>query len=375
MKIIATADVHLGMKFSSYAANQAELAEERFRALERVVEQGNELQADVLVVAGDLFHRVRVAAAIVERAARILSAFDGSVTLVLPGNHDFLAPDGDRLWSHFREAAGDRTVVLDRAGSFDLSLYDLPVTVLAAPCDAQHGSAHRLAWARDFSRPPGHLAVGVAHGSVSGLTLDSEGHYFPMDKGLLGSLDADVWLVGHTHRPHDERDARLVVPGTPEADGFDCPVLGGAALVTLESARTGGAPATYAAEFVSTGRFRFVERSVTVHDPAGERTADELAAEVTATIPDGEPLVRLAVDGTLADESFERWNELRARLLADQRILRVDDERLERVLSRADVDRRFAAGSFAHRLLSRLVDDNDHDALAEALSIIEETRS
>ena len=184
---------------------------------------------------------------------------------MLPGNHDYLAPEGDRLWSAFRDAAGDRTLVLDRAGAFDLAPYDVPVRVLAAPCDALHGSTHRLGWAADEERGQENLVLGVAHGSIDGLTLDAEGHYFPMEHRFLASLPADLWVVGHTHRQHNDREARLVVPGTPEADGFDAPEPGVAALIVLDESG-------YELERVSTGRFQFAERTVRVEDPRGEQS-------------------------------------------------------------------------------------------------------
>ncbi len=373
MKVVATADVHLGMKFSGYDAIQSELAEERFRSLERVVDAGNAGEADLLIIAGDLFHRVGVSVGTVERAAAILDHFAGAAIAVLPGNHDYLAPAGDRLWEHFRSAAGDRTLLLDRAGPVDLSHYDLAVTVLAAPCDGRHGASHRLGWAADFRRPLDHLVIGVAHGSIEGLTLDAEGHYFPMDRRLLASLPADLWFVGHTHRSHDERDARLVVPGTPEPDGFDCPVAGGAVLVHLAADRRDSGPfAAYEVETVPTGRFRFLDASVELHDAHGESTADDLRDAVLATLPVGEVLVRVSVAGTLADKAFERWNAAYRALSDDARIVRIADDELVRVLTQDDVDRRFAAGSFAHRLLSRLLESDDRDALAEALSMIDE---
>ncbi len=373
MTIIATADVHLGMKFSGYEAMQPELAEERFRALERVVEAGNAREADLLVIAGDLFHRVGAAAGTVERAAAILDRFAGAAIAVLPGNHDYRVPAGDRLWARFLLAAGDRTIVLDRAGPFDLSHYDLDVTLLAGPCDAHHGSSHRLEWVSGFAPAHGHLVIGVAHGSIEGLTLDAEGHYFPMDRRLLASLPADLWLVGHTHRSHDERGARLVVPGTPEPDGFDCPEGGAAALVTFTSpAGEADSYASYEVETVPTGRFRFIDTPVELHDARGEDTEEELRDAILAAVPGGEVLVRISVGGTLASEAFERWNTVYAGLSEDPRIVRITDENLVRVLTQDDVDRRFAARSFAHRLLSRLLERNDRDALAEALSVIDE---
>jgi DNA repair exonuclease SbcCD nuclease subunit len=368
LKIIATADVHLGMKFANIDSNRADLADERFRALERVVEAGNRYDADLLVVAGDLFHRVGVAAKIVEQAAAILDAFAGAAVAVLPGNHDYLAPEGDRLWSRFRESAGDRTLVLDRAGPFDLAPFDLPATILAAPCDSQHSATHRLAWTSGFVVPEGRRSIGVAHGSIDGLTLDSEGRYFPMDRRFLSSLPADLWIVGHTHRHHDVRGDRLVVPGTPEADGFDCPVLGGAALIDVSS--SGG----YRVELLPTGRYRFVEATLVLDDPDATLAQTELEERAAAAVPEGDVLVRLSVTGRIADESFALWNEARERLLSDPRVTRVDDDGLARLLTKSDVDRRYAAGSFAHRLLTRLVAAGDHDAISEALTIVEEMR-
>ena len=373
MKIIATADVHLGMKFSGYGSNQTELADERFRALERVVEAGNSRDADLLVVAGDLFHRAGVAQKIVERAAAILDRFSGAAIAVLPGNHDYRAPEGDRLWAGFRAAAGDRTLVLDRPGPVDLAHYDLPVTVYAAPCDAQHGAMHRLAWTTGLTRPVSRYVIGIAHGSIDGLTLDAEGHYFPMERQFLASLPVDLWLIGHTHRWHDAHDVRIVVPGAPEPDGFDCAAPGCASLVTLpEPPSSGGTLNRYEVETLPTGRFRFVDAAVALHDPEGACSADELETEVMRAVPDGEALVRLTISGMIADGTFERWNAVRGRLLEDPRIIRVDDDGLQRLLGQRDVDRRYAAGSYAHRLLSRLVSSGDHDALAEALSLMDE---
>lgn len=41
MKILHTADLHLGMKFAGYPEVQQELAEARFQTLERLVERAN----------------------------------------------------------------------------------------------------------------------------------------------------------------------------------------------------------------------------------------------------------------------------------------------------------------------------------------------
>lgn len=357
LRVMATADVHLGMKFASYASLGSVLAEARFDALRRVVARANEQSCTVLVVAGDLFHRVGVAGEVVRRAAEILAEFSGDLVAILPGNHDFVSADADRLWDTFREAGGDRTLVLDEPHAYDLRVYDLNAIILAAPCDSLRGHDNRLRWMEDYPVPAGDPAlIGVAHGSVEGLTLDSEGQYFPMSRSLLAELPPAVWIVGHTHRQHDVRESRLVVPGTPEPDGFDCTHTGQAAIIDLTDQ-------SYHVEPVSTGSFRFSTIAVNL-DP-GRPLADQLDREVPH-----DALVRLSVRGSLSGAELNDLEAALDRLRAKLPYLQVERSGLRRLVSQADVDRVFADGTFAHALVSRLLRDDDLQAAAQAMELL-----
>ena len=357
LRIMATADVHLGMKFASYRAVQPRLVEARFSALTRVVEAANERECDLLIVAGDLFHRIGVAATVIRRAAEILREFNGNAVAVLPGNHDYISPEGDRLWSIFRDTAGDRTLVLDSAEPYDLRLYDLAAVILAAPCDSVHGHEHRVGWMKGLVSPAEDLTIlGVAHGSIDGLTLDAEGQYFPMSRRLLASLSPAVWIVGHTHRQHDLRAARLVVPGTPEPDGFDCSHPGQAAYVEIDEG-------SYSVEAVRTGTHQFADIAL---DLDRERSmSDQLEQAVNA-----DALIRLrltgALDSAAADDLLSALDSLRSRLP----YLRVDDSGVRRLVTQADTDASYATDSFAHRLVSALLEDDDPDAAAAAVELL-----
>lgn len=357
LRVMATADVHLGMKFASYATFGSELAEARFAALRRVVALANARSCNVLVVAGDLFHRVGVAAEVVRRAAKILTEFSGDLVGVLPGNHDFVSADADRLWDTFREAAGDRTLVLDQPRAYDLRVFDLNAIILAAPCDSLRGHENRLRWMEDYPVPAGDPAlIGVAHGSVEGLTLDREGQYFPMSRSLLAGLPPMVWIVGHTHRQHDLRESRLVVPGTPEPDGFDCGHAGQAAIVDLTDQ-------PYQVEPVQTGSFRFSTVAVNL-DPE-QPLADQLNREV----PD-DALVRLSVRGALSGAELDELEAVLDRLRAKLPYLHVERSGLRRLVSQADVDNEFADGTFAHALVSSLLRDDDLPAASQAMELL-----
>lgn len=97
LKLLLTADVHLGLKFSNYPEVQQELSEARFNTLKNVVELANEQKYDLFVVAGDLFDHQRVSERDIVNTAQIINEFQGKLVVVLPGNHDFIIPNNSRL--------------------------------------------------------------------------------------------------------------------------------------------------------------------------------------------------------------------------------------------------------------------------------------
>jgi exonuclease SbcD len=366
LSILATSDLHLGMKFAGLPDVQAALAEARFACLERLVALANERRADLLLVAGDLFHRVTVARRDVLRAAQALRAFEGRLAAVLPGNHDHLSPGQDPLWPAFREACGDRVLVLAEPRPYPLAHYDLDACLYPGPCRALHSSSNAIGWVKAAGRDPGaRHHVGVAHGSLAGVSPDLDQSYYPMREAELAGAGLDLWVIGHTHLRHPERPgraSRVFIPGTPEPDGYDCTHAGTAWLLSLDD---GGV----AAEPLQTGAYRFVHE-----EPAAVSAADlaALAARHAGPGAAREVLkVRLSgrmghgERGLLADTE----RELRGRMLH----LDWDDAGVRERLDRAAVDAAYAAGTVPHRLLASLLDDPE--ALEVAREVLEEAQS
>lgn len=360
LTVMATADVHLGMKFASYGDVQQKLIEARFASLSEIVRLANQSECDLLIVAGDLFDRVRVAIDVVERAAAILSEFDGAAAVILPGNHDYIAPDGDTLWSSFEKAAGDRTLVLEHPQRYPLDQFDLAVDLLAAPCDSKHAAQNHLPWMSSYEpETADRVAIGVAHGSVDGLTLDAEGLYFPMTQTELMSLPPDLWIVGHTHRPHFIEESRLVVPGTPEPDGFDFSGAGSAALIRYSDSGL-------SVEVLEPGEYRF--RDIKIDLDAG----GDIVSQIEQQVSRDATLSRIAIRGVVDSDALARYREARPKWESDALHLRIDDSELRQKLEQKDIDDQHPQGSFAHRLLSSLKADDDHEAIGEVIAILEE---
>src|SRR5512134_3850103 len=104
LRILHTADLHIGMKFArGYAPEVQEgLIEARFETLQTMIEAANTERCDLFVIAGDLFDSQRVSRKDILRAAAILKNFDGACALVLPGNHDYVQKGEGDLWTSFR---------------------------------------------------------------------------------------------------------------------------------------------------------------------------------------------------------------------------------------------------------------------------------
>lgn len=115
LRVVHTSDVHLG----AYAGNDAPTWVERRQRMEaafcRVIDLANRVDAQVLLLAGDIFDNDRVSAETVEWAARQIARFAGQAFLI-PGNHDPMDPGGI-YWRHDMEGIARRlTIVRDHRG-------------------------------------------------------------------------------------------------------------------------------------------------------------------------------------------------------------------------------------------------------------------
>ena len=369
LRVFLTSDLHLGMKFAGYPeAARAALVEARFTALDRVVAAANEAGSDLLVVAGDLFESVNVAHRDITRAAKSLGAFRGKLVAVLPGNHDFFSGD-DKLWTRFRDAAGDTVLLLDSPRPYPLAGYDIPACLYPGPCTTKHSSTNAIGWIRAAARDPGTAHhIGVAHGSLEGLSLDKEGSYYPMRLQELMDTGVKTWLIGHTHLPYPRepgpRDS-VFIAGTPEPDGVDCTPEG-----TAWSLELSGAGAIKAAA-VRTGELHFRDESRTVQSRADlERLERDLLS--------GEPrrtLARVRLGGRAPRETLDELEALQARLSSALLNLDFRTDQLREEITAEAIDREYPAGSFPHTLLSQLAREDDQEALQIAHDFLQELRS
>lgn len=375
IRLFHTADLHLGLKFTrgGYApALRERLVARRLESLRGMITLAHERGCHVFVIAGDLFDTPLVAKGLVREAAAILARFEG-VVAVLPGNHDY-AQEEDPLWPTFVDALGEGHHLLRRETPCDLREQGIPLVLFPGVCGSRHSRTNAVGWVPDalssLDLPDEVRRVGIAHGSLEGLSPDFGGDYFPMTKGELESSGLDLWLLGHTHVRFPDRDRfegeRVLFPATPEPDGFDCRHAGHAWIIELDS------DGAVRGESVRTGahRFRTVVKTIT-----SEADLEAVKAEF-GTFSANEDLAKLILSGRLPGELFEGRGEWLGAMEKSVLYLESDLSGLHREIRASDIGREFTIGSFPHRLLGGLAGSGDDaDALQLAWDLVKEARS
>ena len=370
IKIFNTADLHLGMRFTGYPEIQDELINARYETLENMVKAANREDCSLFVIAGDLFDRTTLNVKDISRAAKILNEFEGELVIVLPGNHDYYTHDS-KLWNEFSKHAGDRVLLLKNTDIYDLNKYHLKIEIYAAPCSAKHSNENMIKWINSReSNENDSIKIGLAHGSLEGVSPDFNKTYYPMTRKELESSGLDLWLLGHTHLPWPEnpdKNARILIPGTPEPDGFDCNHEGSAFMIDMESS------SKMKIKKVSTGKYRFFIEKVLLNDEKSIHAMKKryICDEFINMV------LRLILKGRLKKEELESVEESLGHINNKVLLLQTVKDELYESITPELINCEFTEKSFPHQLLSSLLTEKEElssKALQKAYDIIREIR-
>ena len=370
IKIFHTADLHLGMRFAGYSDVQDELINARYETLENMVELANQESCTLFVMAGDLFDRTTLNVKDISRAARVLNEFNGELIIILPGNHDYYTHDS-KLWNEFSKHAGDRVLILKNPDIYDLNKYHLKIKIYAAPCSAKHSSENMIKWVNSRKNSENDsIKIGLAHGSLEGVSPDFDKTYYPMTRKELESSGLDLWLLGHTHLPWPEnpdKNSRILIPGTPEPDGFDCNHQGSAFIIDLESS------SDMKVQKVSTGKYRFSINQASLYDDNDitsmkqKYTGDEFNNVV----------LRLILKGRLRKEELDRVEESIGLINNNVLLLQTVKDELQESITSDLINSKFTENSFPHQLLFSLLEEKEEissKSFQKAYDLIREVR-
>ncbi len=222
LKLLHTADWHLGRGFPSFGRDQEVLlTRARLEVLGRILDLAASRNVDAVLCAGDLFDQPSPPdewwkGALQEFARRHWQR----PVVLLPGNHDPFTATSVYHPSHaFRAGLPAYVHVVDRAG-WQLPIGDNAV-VLANPCTSHAGQSDLAETLPPRQGGDERIRIGLIHGQ----TFDIEGHQtnFPIARGIAEARGLDYLAIGDTHAFRDvepDAPAPTVYPGAPEATNF-----------------------------------------------------------------------------------------------------------------------------------------------------------
>lgn len=213
-KIIHAADLHLDSPFSGLSLEKARQRRRESRLiLDKLGRLVKEEQADLVLLAGDLFDGERVYPETLEALDRALASMDCPV-FIAPGNHDPftpLSPYACRTWPDnvyiFREPR--------------LTAVDLPGRNCVVWGGAFTASEQREMLLTGFSAPgDGKVHLLCLHGDVD----MPQSPYGPLSSRQIADSGLDYLALGHVHRCsglRKEGGSFWAYPGCTEGRGFD----------------------------------------------------------------------------------------------------------------------------------------------------------
>ncbi len=362
LKILHTGDLHLGRGYQKQEqeapAVAARYRQARMEALESVVQLAERERCDVLVVAGDVFDSHTPSLELVQSVSRVLERCVCPV-VILPGNHDYCEGPEDKLWTRFRECAGENTLLLTQSK---------PVTVgqmvfYPCPCTDRYAEGNALDWLkRETTRDESRVQIGLAHGALEGLSFDREKRYYYMTREELERCRMDLWLLGHTHVPYPEQAVisgqRIFNAGTHQQTDVADNAEGSVFLIEVAEDKT------VTARRLHTGVISFARREAVL------RHGDSLT-KVLAAAGEGldkpDTTLRLTLSGVALAEEYQNRYALYEQEAQKYLKLEVLDGGLQQEITGEMIDAETLEGSLENQLLKRYMDDPELLNLAYGL--------
>ena len=233
LRVLHTSDVHIGHVRGPHGTHR-DVCQCPIHAITDAVAAH---EADVLLIAGDLFDHARLRRTDVAHTMELLGSVDASV-VIIPGNHD--VHDERSLWGthadheHRLEVTGAGVIFLDDPEGATLHFGEHDLTLWGRAMNSHDVDYRPLAGVP--ARPADDWFVAAGHGHFL-RTADDEHRSSPITASEIEATGADYVALGHWHVTTDVSvgDVTAWYPGAP----MGMPSNGTASLVTFERCADG----------------------------------------------------------------------------------------------------------------------------------------
>lgn len=316
MKMLHTADVHLGARFAMLGQEKGRTQRLQLeQALERIGGLAADERVDAVLIAGDLFDSNSPSARSLETVRRLFDrlAEAGIRVFVIPGTHD--SYDGSSVWRtlDLGSSAGMVTVFTDKTDpvvvpELDLTVYGLVFAGKTAPV----GALEKLRRSTDTR-----FHIGLVHGSlVIPDIAERDSLSFTAEEAAQTGMD--YLALGHWHSFRKEQFGQVAAcyPGAPELISIDQKGAGQVAMIDIGSS----GEVKVESRVVGTKRFESLELAVDVV-PATGRIVEAIRAKA-----DPDLVLEVALTGLSTFDLDIDADEIVAEAAADFFSLRIKDK-------------------------------------------------
>lgn len=208
MRFIHIADVHLGASPDAGSAYSKKRSGELWDALAEVVRTCRREETELLLVAGDLFHRQPLLRELKE-VGGMFASLEKTKVVLIAGNHDYIRQD-----SYYRTFHWSSNVTMLKEEKLECA--EFPELNLAVYGLSYHSREIREArYEQERPRRRQKYEILLAHGG--------DENHIPIHKAALLAQGYDYVALGHIHKPQVLEENRMIYAGALEpVDTADC---------------------------------------------------------------------------------------------------------------------------------------------------------
>lgn len=200
LKFIHIADVHLGMKPDQGCPWSEERTNELYQTFYDVIEYTEKEQIDLLLIAGDLFHRQPTLSEL-ENINYYFKKLTKTKVVMIAGNHDYVSPSSEYRGIQW----ADHVKMLSWEKLEHYYIEEWNTHIYGYSYEQQDVKENRLAQVTPICEDGIHIVL--AHG---GDTTNN-----PLSKQWLQSMEFDYVALGHIHKA-ERISERVAYPGSLE---------------------------------------------------------------------------------------------------------------------------------------------------------------
>jgi DNA repair exonuclease SbcCD nuclease subunit len=246
LRLLHTADVHLGARHADLGEAATAQRERQFAAFKASVDLAIEQKVDLFIVAGDLFDSNTQPRRSVERVAAELQRLAGAKirSVLVPGTHDCYEHSSIYRAYDLKAMAGSTpdddlvTVMTPDRPSIDLPALDATVHAVVFPSKRAPYSPLRDVHVDRAAEPrPATWQIGVVHGALA-IPDRTDRDEVVVTKEEIAATGLDYLALGHWHSAQKGKagTTTYAYSGAPEPVAVDQDGAGKALLVTLDEA-------------------------------------------------------------------------------------------------------------------------------------------